>query len=108
MADRYARVFPEHAEELESSALRGAVRAASTWTPDGGVVWRRWSRMLGSGEMKNFLVSPQVQNHSTLDTESIDDLQSRAAASRTAGITTDDNDSLGRMLSILSKTCNDL
>jgi DNA-directed RNA polymerase specialized sigma subunit len=57
IADRYARIFPEHADDFESAACWGAVRAASTYDaglPDADK-WDRWSGLCIRGEIKDFL-----------------------------------------------------
>src|SRR5215212_4336891 len=55
IAERYARIFPEHAEDFESSANWGVVRAASSYEPDKNGVWERWSSLAIRGEIKDFL-----------------------------------------------------
>lgn len=55
IARRYARIFPEHEQDLESAANYGAVRAASTYIPEMNGVWDRWSGLCIRGEIKDFL-----------------------------------------------------
>ena len=57
IADRYARIFPEYADDFESAASYGAVRAASTYDADipNADKWDRWSGLCIRGEIKDFL-----------------------------------------------------
>ena len=58
---RYAKLFPEHADDFMSSALWGAVRAASEYEPDWGTTWMRWSTMLIKHEIHSFLRSASLR-----------------------------------------------
>lgn len=55
IAKRYARMFPEHADELSSSAHLGVVRAAAKFAADD--VWKRWCRIHITSELRDFLRS---------------------------------------------------
>src|SRR3954469_4029153 len=55
IAERYARIFPEHEDDFESSANWGVVRAASSYRPELNGVWERWSGLAIRGEIKDFL-----------------------------------------------------
>ena len=61
IAERYSRIFPQHAQEFHSSALWGVMRAASSFDPDKGQIWERWSRLSINGEIKDFLSGSYVK-----------------------------------------------
>lgn len=73
IAQRYAKVFPEHAEDLESSATWGTVRAASSWNPDKGACWNRWLIKSVRLEVQKFLRSGYVRHHKPCFEEWIDE-----------------------------------
>jgi DNA-directed RNA polymerase specialized sigma subunit len=56
IAKRYARIFPEYEQDLESAANYGAVRAAASYVPEMNGVWERWTKLCIKGEIKDFLV----------------------------------------------------
>jgi len=60
ISKRWEWSFPEHVEDLKSSALWGVVRAAATYEVDKGQTWDRWLAACVNGEMKNFLGGKQV------------------------------------------------
>lgn len=75
IAKRYARIFPEFADDLASSAHMGAVQAAASYASDSGV-WERWKRLHISGEVRDFLKSHWVRRHDRRAApESLDDLE---------------------------------
>lgn len=60
IADRYSRVFPEHAEALRSSAAWGAIRAASSFKHEG--VWDRWSALCIRSEIRHCLARERTRS----------------------------------------------
>ena len=61
IADWYARFLPQYADDLESAACLGAVRAASTFNPDVSKVWDRWTMLCIHGEVKDFIDSSYLK-----------------------------------------------
>lgn len=79
IARRYARIFPEYAADIESSAHMGAVRAAAKFASESGV-WERWSKLHITGEVKEFLRSHWVCRHEkTAPQESLDTIEDEAS-----------------------------
>ena len=77
IALRYERIFPQYADDIESAAYYGAVRAAATYEPDLSGVWDRWSGMCIKGEIHDFLDSAYCRHKKkwidTLDASGLDE-----------------------------------
>ena len=63
IAAKYAKVFPQYADDIESSAYWGAVKAATEYNAarSENVTWRNWSKFRISNEIRDFLRSSWVQ-----------------------------------------------
>lgn len=96
IAERYARVFPEHEADIESAAFFGAVRAAASFK-DCGSPWDRWSSMCIRGEVKNFLDSGYLRRKTRLDYAVMNLLEDRSERIRIA----EANDALDHLVSLL-------
>lgn len=66
IAARYARIFPEHADDLASSAIWGVLKAARTFT-DGGAKWENWSANEARNECRRFLRHPDFKRQVVWD-----------------------------------------
>jgi DNA-directed RNA polymerase specialized sigma24 family protein len=77
IAAKYAKVFPQNADDIESSAYWGAVKAATEYDAarSENVTWRNWSKFRISNEIRDFLRSSWVQRATMLglDFEEIGD-----------------------------------
>src|SRR5215213_3736761 len=104
IADRYARIFPEYEDDLKSSANWGAVRAASTFNPEGNGVWERWSGLCIRGEIKDFLNNSYLKRRSLWPQEALQGVES--GEGETAQV--DAADSLERLLALLPPTYKEL
>ena len=67
VAARFAKVFPEHAGDIQSSAAWGVIRAAATFVPDEDNVWEKWSKMHAKYAVLDFLRSQRVMNSEQWD-----------------------------------------
>lgn len=70
LTGRYARINPQHADGIESSACWGAVRAAVTFK-DAGVPWKRWRDRRILSEIRDFLRSAETESRNALWAEPI-------------------------------------
>jgi RNA polymerase sigma factor (sigma-70 family) len=66
IAKRYAKLFPEHADDIESSAAWGSIRAAATWDYDKGAMFGRWLDMCVNSEIQNFIDRSKIRRHKPL------------------------------------------
>ena len=66
IAARYARIFPEHADDLASSAIWGVLKAATTFM-DGGAKWENWSANEARNECRRFLRHPDFKRQVVWD-----------------------------------------
>jgi RNA polymerase sigma factor (sigma-70 family) len=77
IAKRYARLNPRYAQDIESSAYWGAVRAAREYDKSrDDRVWLRWSSLLISYEIREFLRSAWVRHASQAEEEVLEELES--------------------------------
>jgi RNA polymerase sigma factor (sigma-70 family) len=97
IAQRYSRIFPEHVDDIKSSASYGAIRAASSFEPDKGGVWDRWLAVCVKGEIQSCLDRPDIQRSQTLTLYALKD----AAMSNDSFELVDIADSLDRLLKAL-------
>lgn len=95
---RYERIFPEYADDFESSAIWGAVRAASEYQTDKGQTWERWSKMCITNEIKEFLRTAYVrQNRISWCTDKVMEFESDKDPSEEIA----SNENFERMISML-------
>ena len=62
MTRRYKRQYPQFADDIESSAYWGLIRAAASYDKDRGQAWRKWATQCVHGEMREFLSGKHVSN----------------------------------------------
>jgi len=80
IAERYAKIFPKHEQEFKSSALWGVMRAASSFDPDKGDIWERWSALAMEGEILDLIDAPYYKRFQSLNfTELIPDMRQMSA-----------------------------
>jgi DNA-directed RNA polymerase specialized sigma subunit len=97
IADRYARIFPEYADDFESAANFGAVRAAGTFDTEKNGKWDRWSGLCIRGEIKDFLDNSYLKRRKLVPGEALLRVVSRGEETRLA----DAADALEYLLSLL-------
>lgn len=62
ITERYKKKCPRIADEIESAATWGAVRAANTYRPDGGQSWDRWSDLCIEGSVRTTMKEERLRD----------------------------------------------
>ena len=85
IAAKYAKVFPQYADDIESAAYWGAVRAAAEYDKSKSLthLWATWSKFVINCEVKEFLRSPWAKKCKQLGCADMDNMPALATANPT-------------------------